>query len=939
MTTRNWFRSPSNGPRAAQHGKFKYRRRFEIEALEDRCLPSGTPGLEITGADNVAQGTPYVFTLGPVTVDPGQVVTGYTVHLGDNTSWTFSQQTLSTAITHSYAYADVGPHEISVDIAVMPDGPFLGVATKTVTVSNVAPVASANVFARTGIIESAGRFGNCIAEDPTTGEIVVLSSHNELLRFSANGTLADISPLDQAFYPSAMAIDAFGRIIVGGGGTDGVVVRYLPDGSLDESFGNGGFATMAVDSPYGLALALDSQGRILIAGATQYDYNSFWPVIGRLTDAGEPDGSFGSGSGMVVSQSADGIARGIAEDPLTGKLVVLTSLTPSGDKQLLRYNSNGTLDISFGNGGSVIVDNYLSGAFYPIQGMDVDSAGRILIGFTGNRGLAAARYNTDGSRDTGFGTNGIAIIDYPQSVNSLGFDDFATSGLMLDAQGRILLSGYVRDFNSNDHLVAARLTATGDPDITFGEPGSGPTTTHAGFLATIAGPYVDGGQGADAPYTYAWNVTTDNGDIVPGLSGSLSEYTGRVPELTFTPIAEGHYTVTLTVTDRHGAVSPASTIVLTVIDDDVDADGLADSIDTVPATYSNNFTDGAISGSIITRGDQLLAIVDAPNSLEGVMITASAAGGSTPARISVDGGAALFYINAGDQLIVTHGSVIVRVLAGTVESTFVSSSGQSGSASLDAGNSLVFKPETFTFSAPATNTEPIEVIGSGGGAIAAVGPGETVIALTGVGQSGGVLYVGGTAAADVVRVSGGNLLVNGVAHSLSGVSEVHIWAREGNDQIDLTGLPVRSFIDGGQGNDTLTGGSGDDVILGGGGIDTITGSAGNDFLVGGDGADRIVGSAGHDILVAGDIGSELDLAALRAVSQAWAASRNVTGAAVDDFLDETVFTADAVDQLTGSAGADLFIINIGDKITDFVFGKPQANKDGDVVIRDGVVVS
>ena len=43
--------------------------------------------------------------------------------------------------------------------------------------------------------------------------------------------------------------------------------------------------------------------------------------------------------------------------------------------------------------------------------------------------------------------------------------------------------------------------------------------------------------------------------------------------------------------------------------------------------------------------------------------------------------------------------------------------------------------------------------------------------------------------------------------------------------------------------------------------------------------------------------------------------------------------------LTGGAGADLFIVEFGDKITDFQFGKPQTNKDGDVVIRDGVQVS
>jgi hypothetical protein len=83
----------------------------------------------------------------------------------------------------------------------------------------------------------------------------------------------------------------------------------------------------------------------------------------------------------------------------------------------------------------------------------------------------------------------------------------------------------------------------------------------------------------------------------------------------------------------------------------------------------------------------------------------------------------------------------------------VSNSGQTGTASLDAGNALVFKPE-ITFTAPATNTQPIEVVGSGG-TVVAVDPGETVIAITGVVRSGGMLLFGGTAAADVVRVSGG----------------------------------------------------------------------------------------------------------------------------------------------------------------------------------------
>ncbi len=162
----------------------------------------------------------------------------------------------------------------------------------------------------------------------------------------------------------------------------------------------------------------------------------------------------------------------------------------------------------------------------------------------------------------------------------------------------------------------------------------------------------------------------------------------------------------------------------TTADSDTDSDGISDAIDILPTTNSDDFSDGSTTGTIVSRGDQLLAIVDATDSAEGVMITASAAGGSAPAVISIDGGAALFYINAGDQLIVTHGSVIVHVLAGTVEATFVADSGAVATASLTSGNELTFQPESFVFSVPATNTQPVQILVNG--AEVTVSSGQTV---------------------------------------------------------------------------------------------------------------------------------------------------------------------------------------------------------------------
>jgi hypothetical protein len=197
-----------------------------------------------------------------------------------------------------------------------------------------------------------------------------------------------------------------------------------------------------------------------------------------------------------------------------------------------------------------------------------------------------------------------------------------------------------------------------------------------------------------------------------------------------------------------------------------------------------------------------------------------------------------------------------------------------------------------------------------------------------------VLRIGGTSGNDVIAVlpsctNPGKLRVTFgltiVADNIpaTGVSEIRIWGRGGSDAAGLLGLTTKAMINGGDGNDALVGGDGDDLIIGGLGDDLLTGFGGNDLIVGGDGRDALLGMNGHDVLIAGQVTSTYTASVLRAMSAEWAASKSTT---TDEAVEvDRAVTDDDADVLSGGAGCDWFIINLGDKTLDF--SKTSGNTD------------
>jgi large repetitive protein len=232
--------------------------------------------------------------------------------------------------------------------------------------------------------------------------------------------------------------------------------------------------------------------------------------------------------------------------------------------------------------------------------------------------------------------------------------------------------------------------------------------------------------------------------------------------------------------------------------------------------------------------------------------------------------------------------------------------------------------------------------------------------------SGGILDVHGTDLNDVITVNQNiengqlvykvhgkfydaltNSIVSTVTFATNGISLIRIHLCDGNDLASVAGdITTSAAIYGDGGKDHINGGGGNDVLVGGLGDDMIDGGGGNDVLVGGLGNDRLVGNVGNDILVAGAFESgSLDeygeYLMLRAQSDFWNSTAvtigaNATGGqTIEDTLDQDITDTDK-DTLTGSSGADLFLVAADDTVTDIgTFKKAtldgDENKEGDVV--------
>lgn len=300
---------------------------------------------------------------------------------------------------------------------------------------------------------------------------------NCITRVNSNGSLDTTfntggAGVNFAYTPSTLGINAIalqsdGKIIIGGstfssynGTAVGNIARLNSDGTLDTTFNVGG----AGANGNVLAIAIQADGKIIIGGAFT-SYNG--TVVGRfarLKADGTLDTSFIMGTGLNNTVNA------IAIQP-DGKIVIVGTFTSyngtTSKNRITRLNTDGTLDTAFNVGGT--------GSTGTISTIALQADGKIVIGglfitYNGTSAIGITRLNSDGTLDTAFNSGGAGAITTT-----------VVSSIAVQADGKIILGGSFTLYNTISANRIARLNTNGSLDTTFnyGTGASGTVNTIA----------------------------------------------------------------------------------------------------------------------------------------------------------------------------------------------------------------------------------------------------------------------------------------------------------------------------------------------------------------------------------------------------------------------------------------------------------------------------
>ncbi len=393
---------------------------------------------------------------------------------------------------------------------------------------------AAGIFSNDKIVLGGVSWNTSVAGQPRHATLAKYDTNGAIdTTFGAGGTLVLSYGQNNAGIPVSyfydVGIDHQQRIVAVGKTYSGnnalsVVARFDSNGLIDTTFGTNGVVYLDTVGVSGTAnaVAIDSQDRIAVVGG-DYDPNDyFYSWVTRLSSTGSVDWT----EVIPHSEAALNVAIGPGNKVvLTGKYYVNYPTWTSIDPFVARFNSDGTWDTGFGGTGFVSGDKDET-----YRSIAVDNFGRVVVTgdaqfnvSTGGRDVRVARLTNTGVFDSTFDGDGRLTTVYPGHG---GWGGGTGKDVSIGANGKITIAGNVSDGAVN-HPGLLRFLSNGAPDMSMGDGGGwlvSPTHSVSTMLIDSQSRIILTGQKVGEGFAHSRYLPTN---VAPSLSeiGATNSYT------------------------------------------------------------------------------------------------------------------------------------------------------------------------------------------------------------------------------------------------------------------------------------------------------------------------------------------------------------------------------------------------------------------------------
>lgn len=257
---------------------------------------------------------------------------------------------------------------------------------------------------------------------------------------------------------TAAGLQSDGKIVLSGKSNNNIgLLRYHANGTLDMSFGDSGMVStdLGTISDNAESMAIQPDGKIVACGKNSNDI-----ALLRYNSDGSPDSTFGV-DGLVIfdfGSQADEARDVILQE--NGKLILVGNTNT--DPAVARFHADGIVDSSFAENGIFTFD--AGSGSQNFHAVALQSNEKVVITGTANQDVLIVRLETDGSPDSSFGVDGMTILD----IDNGSEDD--SRAILIQADQKIVIAG-TTEMNFTEDFLLMRFLNDGTPDNSFGNNG------------------------------------------------------------------------------------------------------------------------------------------------------------------------------------------------------------------------------------------------------------------------------------------------------------------------------------------------------------------------------------------------------------------------------------------------------------------------------------